>query len=101
MSRSKAQITAIKLLDKGLPQTEEEARALANQSSEILIFVLLEMSARIHALDNKTNPSFSTPSGMIPPYQKESPPQREKKNNKQGGSKKGHQGFRRPRPEPH
>jgi len=74
----------------GLPMTREQAGAIYNQGREAVIFVLMELSAR----QNKGaggHPSPTTPSGMIPPYQKPSAKGRKKK----PGAKPGHPGARR------
>jgi transposase len=58
---------------------------------EAAIFVMLELSARLAGQDV---PSASTPSGMVPPYEKPTTPRRRKK----PGAKPGHPGSRRPDP---
>jgi transposase len=70
--------------------TEEEARKIIRQGEEAIIFKLLELSRFI----KEKYPSSSTPSGMIPPYEK--PPG--KKSPKRPGRKAGHPGTRRGTP---
>jgi transposase len=74
--------------------TEEQARALYQQGEEAVVFALLELTKQ---LAEARSPSVtpSTPSGMVPVYQKPA-------NNKRGkkpGAKKGHPGSRRQVPE--
>lgn len=78
-----------------LPLTREEAERIVALGREATIFVLLELSARLVA-QQKGSPSPSTPSGMVPPYQKPAAPKRRKK----PGAKPGHPGsHRQPPPE--
>ena len=77
-----------------LPLTREQAGALYDQGREAVVFVMLELSARL-AGQQKDSPSPSTPSGMVPPYQKPATPKRRKT----PGAKAGHPGTRRPPPE--
>jgi len=83
-------------LGKNLP--EDKARALAktlfSEGEEALTFLLLEIASRV----NESKPSPSTPSGMIPPYQKESAQTSKKKRKKKTGGKPGHPGSRRSKP---
>lgn len=74
--------------------SEEQARALYRQGEEAVVFALLELTkqlaeARLPAV------TPSTPSGMIPVYEK--PPANER--SKRPGAKKGHLGSRRQIPE--
>jgi transposase len=71
-----------------LPLTREQARAIYAQGEEAVIFVLLELGVR---LAKTVEPSASTPSGMVPPYQKPSAKGRKKR----PGAKPGHAGARR------
>ena len=61
------------------PLTEEQARGLAQallaEDEESLTFLLLEIAKKTEA----SLESPSTPSGMIPPYQKESTKTKRKK----------------------
>jgi len=67
--------------------TKEEAEAIFSQGKELVIFYLLELSKRndelerrIEELEQKSPPSpSSTPSGMIPPYEKNPGKKRPKK----------------------
>jgi len=76
-----------------LPLTREEAERIVALGPEATIFVMLELSARL-AGQSQGSPSPSTPSGMVPPYQKPAAPKRRKK----PGAKPGHPGTRRPPP---
>jgi transposase len=71
-----------------LPLTREQASAIYAQGEEAVIFVLLELGAR---LATGGVPSPTTPSGMIPPYQKPATKGRKKR----PGAKPGHAGARR------
>ena len=77
-----------------LPLTREEAERIDAMGPEARIFVMLELSARL-AKHEKTGPSPSTPSGMVPVYSKPSTAKRSKK----PGAKDGHPGSRRKPPE--
>ena len=84
------------LLRFGTPLTEPKARELAKallaEDEESLTFLFLEIAKSA----GETLVSPSTPSGMIPPYQKESS---QKKRKKKAGAKFGHKGNRRAQPE--
>jgi len=71
--------------------SREQAEAIYKLGAEIVIFVLLELAAR---LAGKSAPSPTTPSGMVPPYQK---PAKKKRHKKRGG-KPGHNGSNRQTP---
>jgi len=75
--------------------TEEQARALYQQGEEAVVFALLELTKQ---LAEARSPSVtpSTPSGMVPVYQKPAARQRGKKS---PGAKPGHPGSRRQVPE--
>jgi len=73
--------------------TEEQAATLADLGPEIVCLALLSASARLAELQS-VGPSPSTPSGMVPVYQKPAVKGRRKK----PGAKKGHQGNRRQTP---
>jgi hypothetical protein len=77
-----------------LPLTREEAARIVALGPEAAILVMLELSARLMEQD-KVSPSPSTPSGMVPPYEKPAAPKRRKK----PGAKPGHPGRRRQPPE--
>lgn len=74
--------------------TEEQARALYQQGEEAVVFALLELTKQ---LAEARSPSVmpSTPSGMVPVYQKPA----KNKRGKKPGAKKGHAGSRRQVPE--
>ena len=75
--------------------TEEQAEQIYNQGKEAVIFALLELSKKRAEQQSPPTPAPSTPSGMVPPYQKASSKGRRKKT----GRKKGHPGVRRDIPE--
>lgn len=74
--------------------TEEQARQLFRQGEEAVVFALLELTKQ---LAEARSPSVmpSTPSGMVPVYQKPA----KSKRGKTPGAKKGHPGSRRQVPE--
>lgn len=75
--------------------TEEEAEAVIAQGKEAIIFYLLALSKRLEEYEKSSSRrGSSTPSGMIPPYEKPS----KKKKQKKPGRKDGHTGTRRGRP---
>jgi transposase len=77
--------------------TEQQARALYQQGEEAVVFALLELTKRLAEAQGKSDPSItpSTPSGMVPVYEKPAKSKRGKK----PGAKKGHPGSRRGVPE--
>jgi transposase len=77
--------------------TEQQARALYQQGEEAVVFALLELTKRLAEAQGKSDPSItpSTPSGMVPVYEKPAKSKRGKK----PGAKKGHPGSRREVPE--
>jgi len=87
------------LLSLGTALPEEKARALAKtllaEGEEAVTFFLLEIAMRV----KETKPSPSTPSGMIPPYEKESAQTNKKKRKKKPGGKPGHRGSHRSQPD--
>src|SRR5262245_30943379 len=90
--------TKIAALGPGL--TREQARAIYAQGEEATIFALLQFAKMVAQQVRPLGPSPSTPSGMIPPYQK--PTTAEGKNRrtcKKPGARPGHVGKRRPKPE--
>jgi transposase len=76
-----------------LPLTREQAQAIYEKGAEAVIFVMLELSARL-MMSRQGKPTSSTPSGMVPPYQKPAA----KKRRKKPGAKPGHPGSRRKPP---
>jgi transposase len=78
----------------GASLTEEQAREIYRQGEESVVFALLTMARKLAALQ-PTKPAPTTPSGMIPPYQK--PPATRRR--KRPGQKAGHPGNHRPPPE--
>jgi len=87
------------LLSAGKTLPEDKARALAKtllaEGEEAVTFFLLEIAMRV----KETKPSPSTPSGMIPPYEKESAQTNKKKRKKKPGGKPGHRGSHRSQPD--
>jgi len=87
------------LLRLGTALPEEKARALAKtllaEGEEAVTFFLLEIAMRV----KESKPSPSTPSGMIPPYEKVSVQTNKKKRKKKPGGKPGHQGSHRAQPD--
>ena len=80
-------------VDFTLPLTREEAERIIALGPEAVIFVMLELSRRL-AEQHKASPSPSTPSGMVPPYEKPAVRKRRRK----PGAKPGHPGTRRQPP---
>jgi transposase len=79
---------------RGAALTEAQAGAIFEQGREAVIFALLELTKQLaEARGPRTTPS--TPSGMVPVYEK--PPAKRRK--KSPGAKQGHPGSRRPVPE--
>jgi transposase len=77
--------------------TEAQARSLFRQGEEAVVFALLELTKQLAEAQGKTEPSAtpSTPSGMIPVYEK---PPAQRRGKKQPGAKRGHPGSRRAAP---
>lgn len=73
--------------------TEEQARQIYQQGEEAVVFALLTLAKQ--AAIGATSTSPSTPSAMVPPYQKPTTPSRRKP----PGRKAGHVGQRRPIPQ--
>lgn len=78
--------------------TEAQARSLFRQGEEAVVFALLELTKQLAEAQGKNGPSAtpSTPSGMVPVYEK--PPTR-RRGKKRPGAKAGHPGSRRAAPE--
>jgi len=74
--------------------TDAQARSLFRQGEEAVVFALLELSKQLAEAQAKTGPSASpsTPSGMIPVYEK---PPAKRRGKKRPGAKAGHPGARR------
>ena len=81
----------------GAGLTREQAAAIYAQGEEAVVFVLLEFAKRLAEAEGKRNPSTtpSTPSGMVPVYEK---PAVRPRGKKRPGAKPGHPGVRRPTP---
>lgn len=81
----------------GSELTREQAEAIFAEGQEAVVFVLLEMAKRLAEAEGKRNPSTtpSTPSGMIPVYEK---PTARGRGKKRPGAKPGHPGARRKTP---
>jgi len=94
-----------RLLKTSAPVSENDVRGLAHllmkKGEEEVVFLLLQLIQRIRALqENRSDaPSPTTPSGMIPPFQKASTQTGKKKRKKKAGGQKGHPGSHRPTPE--
>jgi transposase len=80
------------MLDSSL--TEEQARKIYRQGEEAVVLALMTMAKKLAALSG-AEPTPTTPSAMIPPYQKPAASARRKK----PGRKAGHPGCRRKPPE--
>jgi transposase len=78
----------------GASLTEEQARGIFRQGEETVVFALLSLARKLAELQ-PTKAAPTTPSGMIPAYQKPPVPKRRKR----PGRKAGHPGSRRPTPE--
>jgi transposase len=93
------------LLDSQAPISEPDIQQLAGllieKGQEELTYLLLQLMRQIQELKNhdSSGPSPSTPSGMIPPFQKASAQVGKKQNKKKPGGQKGHAGTCRPRPD--
>jgi hypothetical protein len=81
----------------GAGLTCEQAEAIFAHGREAVVFALLEMAKRLAEAEGKTNPSTtpSTPSGMVPTYEK---PTVKPRGKKRPGAKPGHAGSRRQKP---
>tara|TARA_B000000460_G_scaffold246447_1_gene219680 strand:+ start:371 stop:1780 length:1410 start_codon:yes stop_codon:yes gene_type:complete len=88
-------VTATLEVELGPSLTEEQARKIFSQGEEAVVFALLELTKQ---LAEARSPSVtpSTPSGMVPVYEK---PAKKGKRGKKPGAKQGHRGSRRPPPE--
>ena len=88
-------MTATLEVELGPSLTEEQARKIFSQGEEAVVFALLELTKQ---LAEARSPSVtpSTPSGMVPVYEK---PAKKGKRGKKPGAKQGHRGSRRPPPE--
>jgi len=82
---------------RGGAMTEAQARSLFRQGEEAVVFALLELTKQLAEAQGKTGPSAtpSTPSGMIPVYEK---PPAKRRGKKLPGAKAGHPGSRRTAP---
>jgi transposase len=83
----------LKTIALGASLTEERAREIYRQGEEAVVFALLTLAK--HAAPVADSPSPSTPSGMVPTYQKPTACSRRKR----PGRKAGHPGSRRSVPE--
>jgi len=73
--------------------TEEQARQIYRQGEEAVVFALLKLAKQAEPPNAVTSPS--TPSGMVPPYQKPNASSRSRK----PGRRAGHTGSRRSAPD--
>lgn len=78
--------------------SEAQAVAIFEQGREAVVFALLTLTKQLAEAEGKANPSAtpSTPSGMIPTYQK---PPAKQGGKTRPGAQKGHPGSHRPPPE--
>ena len=78
--------------------TEAQARILFRQGEEAVVFALLELTKRLAEAQGKNGPLAppSTPSGMVPVYEK---PPTKRRGKKRPGAPAGHPGSRRSAPE--
>ena len=76
--------------------TAEQAEEIYEQGKEAVVFALLEMAKTLAEGQSPPTPAPSTPSGMVPPYQK---PSLKGRGKKRPGRKKGHPGARRTAPD--
>ena len=90
--------TATHEISIGAGLTRDQAETIFAQGQEAVVFALLELAQRLAEAEEKGNPSTtpSTPSGMVPVYEKPATKQRGKK---RPGAKKGHPGSRREKPQ--
>lgn len=77
--------------------TEDQAARAVALGAEAARAVMLAASARIAELSGKTAPGPHSPSGALPPHAKPTTP---KRGRKKPGARVGHDGHRRPTPEP-
>ena len=82
----------------GSQLTREHAEAIFSQGKEAVVFALLELAKQLAEAQAKGNPltTPSTPSGMVPVYEKPTVKGRSKK---RPGAKQGHLGSRREKPQ--
>jgi len=83
----------LKNITLGPTLTREQAKRIYRQGEEAVVFALLTLAQQSAPISSSTTPS--TPSAMVPPYQKPTTPSRCKR----PGRKTGHPGSRRPVPE--
>ena len=75
--------------------TEEAIRALVQEDPEAAVFLILEQANRLtKTLKAQNTQEITTPSGMVPPYEKTS----KQKIGKKRGRKPGHEGSSRKKP---
>ncbi|MFV0442937.1 MAG: IS66 family transposase, partial [Planctomycetaceae bacterium] len=74
--------------------TEAESAAFIRQPSEVVIFTLLAIQARLGDVKPAAGPNTS--SGAVPPYEK--PAAKQKQGKQRRGGQQGHPGSRRPPP---
>ncbi len=80
--------------------TRAQAEAIVAQGKEAAIFALLQLAKMLAEQRRPAGPAPSTPSGMIPPYQKPAAAEgKGRRLRKQPGARAGHVGARRPVPQ--
>jgi len=93
------------LLNAPAPVSESDIRRLVHllleKGEDEVVFFILQLIQRVQELakNQSVSPPPSTPSGMIPPYQKASAQTGAKKRKKKAGGQPGHPGACRPQPE--
>ena len=83
------------LADLSLPLTREQAERIAAQGPEVVVMVLMVLSAQA-AKNQAAAPGPHTPSGALAPYEK--PGKAKGKRKRKPGGKPGHPGTRRSKP---
>ena len=89
-------MTATMDIKLGPDLSEEDAEQIYDQGKEAVVWAILQMAKMMGEPQSpSTTPTPSTPSGMVPPYQKPA----SKGRRKRPGRKKGHPGSRRNTPD--
>lgn len=84
-------------IELGPDLTAADAERIVDLGREAAIFAILELARRLKERQRPPEPSPSTPSGMVAPFQKPAVPN--SKRRKKPGARPGHVGWRRPAPE--
>jgi len=91
-------MTGVVSVSLGPHLTAEDAERIFAQGKEAVVFALLEL-AKMVSEGRTIGPAPSTPSGMVPVYQKPAAPESKPGRTKRPGARPGHVGVRRPTPE--